>query len=109
MTKLIDQAVVHSSNRETRSMNIPEWDATVYAKNLTMDAKSRMTKRADGDTFDYLVYACIFGLTDEQGEPVFTLEDKVKLKKGVDADIVVRLGNFALGIIGDDDEDREKN
>jgi len=109
MTKLIDQAVAHFSSREIRSMNVPEWEATVYAKNMSLDAKSRLAKRADGDTYDYLVYACILGLTDEQGEPVFTLEDKVKLKKSVDPDIVIRLGNFALGIEGDEERDPEKN
>ena len=109
MTKLIDQAVAHFSSREIRSMNVPEWEATVYAKNMSLDAKSRLAKRADGDTYDYLVYACILGLTDEQGEAVFTLEDKVKLKKSVDPDIVIRLGNFALGIEGDEERDPEKN
>jgi hypothetical protein len=109
MASLIDQAVAHFSSREIRSMDVPEWETTVYAKNLTLDGKSRLAKRADGDTWDYLVYACIFALTDEQGEAVFTLEDKVKLKKSVDPDIVVRLGNFALGIVGDDEEEREKN
>ena len=109
MPNLIDQAVAHFSSREIRSMNVPEWEATVYAKNMSLDAKSRLAKRADGDTYDYLVYACILGLTDEQGEAVFTLEDKVKLKKSVDPDIVIRLGNFALGIEGDEERDPEKN
>jgi hypothetical protein len=109
MAGLIDQAVAHFSSREIRSTNVPEWETTVYAKNMSLDGKARLAKRSDGDTYEYLVYACIFGLTDEQGEAVFTLEDKVKLKTSVDPDIVIRLGNFALGIQGDDEEEREKN
>jgi len=109
MANLIDQAVAHFSSREIRKMNVPEWEVDVYAKNLSLEGKSRLAKRADGDTWDYLVYACIFGLTDEQGEAVFTLEDKVKLKKSVDPEIVIRLGNFVLHTEGETEEDREKN
>lgn len=108
MAKLIDQAIAHFSNREIRSTNVPEWDSKVYAKNLSLDDKARLAKRADGEAFDYLVYACIYGLTDEKGDAVFTLEDKVPLKKKVDPNIVIRLGNFVLEV-EDDEEKREKN
>lgn len=109
MSRLIDEAVAHFSNREVRSIEVPEWNVTLYAKKLTLDDKSRWAKRAEGDATDYIVYACIFGLQDDKGEQVFGLEDKVKLKKSVDPEIVTRLGNFALALDAESEEEREKN
>jgi len=109
MAGLIDEAVAHFSNREVRSIEVPEWNVKLYAKKLTLDDKSRWAKRAEGDATDYIVYACIFGLQDDKGEQVFGLEDKVKLKKSVDPEIVTRLGNFALALDAESEEEREKN
>ena len=109
MSRLIDEAVAHFSNQDIRTIDVPEWNTKLYAKRLTLEDKSRWAKRADGDATDYLVYACIFGLHDEKGEQVFSLEDKVKLKKSVDPEVLTRLGNFALAIETDNEEEREKN
>jgi hypothetical protein len=51
----------------------------------------------------------IFGITDEKGDPVFTLEDKVDLRTKVDPDIVSRLSTFVFNSEGKTEEDREKN
>lgn len=109
MSGLIDSAIAHFSNKEVRKIEIPEWDTTLFAKNLTLDDKARMLKRAADDNSDYMVYALIFGLTDDQGEPVFSLEDKVALKRKVDPDVVTRLAAFVLASESQTEEDREKN
>lgn len=108
MSKLIDAAISHFSNREIRKLHIPEWETTIYAKNLTLDDKARWLTRANSDGTDYMIYSVIFGATDESGEPVFGLEDKVKLRKQVDPDIVSRIANFVLNIETEEKE-REKN
>jgi len=64
--------------------------------------------RADGDTTDYLVYAVIFGVTDKDGEPVFDVGDKVKLRQKVDPDVLSKVANFVLRV-QEDEEGREKN
>lgn len=109
MSGLIDSAIAHFSSKEVRKIEVPEWDTALYAKNLTLDDKARMLKRAADDNTDYMVYALIFGLTDDQGEPVFGLDDKVALKKKVDPDIVSRLATFVLAPESATEEDREKN
>ena len=109
MGKLIDSAVAHFSDREIRKMEIPLWGTTIYSKNLTLDDKARWLARADGDGTDYMIYAVILGTTDEKGEPVFTLEDKVALRKKVDPDIVSDIANFVLNIDGKTEDEREKN
>lgn len=106
---LIDQAVAHFSAKETRSITVPEWGVTLYAKNLTLDDKSKWLKRAQDDTTEYMLYAVIFGLTDEQGETVFDIGDKPKLRKHTDPEIVARLASFVLGTQASSEEEREKN
>jgi len=109
MTKLIENAVEHFKGKELRKMEVPEWDVTVYAKNLTLDDKAKMLRRADSDNTDYLIYALIFGLADDQGEPVFTIEDRLALRGRADPDIVTRLATFVLTADSESEEDREKN
>lgn len=106
---LIDKAVSHFDSKARREISVPEWDVTLYSKSLTLDDKAKWLARADGDTTDYLIYACIFGLTDDKGEKVFTIADKQKLRTQVDPDIVSRLAGFVLHLESDSEEAREKN
>lgn len=107
MGKLIENAVAHFSGKEVRSIRVDEWDCTLYSKNLSLEDKARWYARADGDNTDYLVYALIFGVTDKDGEAVFDIGDKVKLRKSVDPEVLSRVANFVLQI--EDEEEREKN
>ncbi len=107
MGKLIESAVAHFSGKQVRSIRVDEWDCTLYSKNLSLEDKARWFARADGDNTDYLVYALIFGVTDEKGDQVFDLGDKSKLRKNVDPEVLSRVANFVLHI--DDEEEREKN
>ena len=109
MSKLIDSAVAHFNSKDVRKIEVPEWEVTLYAKNLTLDDKARMLRRSDSDNTDYLIYALIFGLVDAEGEPVFTLEDKVPLRQKVDPDIVTRIATFILTGESLSEEEREKN
>lgn len=107
--KLIESAIAHFSNKQIRSLFVPEWGVTVYSKNLTLEDKGKMYARAGGNSTDYVVYSVIFGITDEKGDPVFTLEDKADLRTKVDPDIVSRLSTFVFNSEGKTEEDREKN
>lgn len=106
---IIDKAVEHFSSKTVRQIHIPEWGVDLFAKNLTLEDRAKWLARADGDTTDYMVYAVIFGLTDGDGEAVFDVGDKMKLRRSVDPDIVARLANFVLQVGGESEEDREKN
>jgi len=106
--KLIDTAVSHFSNKAIRKLEVPEWEVTLCAKNLTLDDKAKWLRRAGDDTTDFMVYAIIFGLQDENGESVFTIEDKHRLRNSVDPTIVNKLADFVLEL-GFTNEEREKN
>jgi hypothetical protein len=106
---IIDSAVSHFSNKEIRSIEIPEWGVKLFSKNLTLDDKSRMLSRANGNSTDYLIYAVIFGTTDAEGKPAFTLEDKSSLRNKVDPEIVSRIATWVLESGTKSEEEREKN
>lgn len=107
--KLIDAAISHFNAKDIRKVEVPEWEVTLYAKNLTLEDKAKWSKRADSDATLFLAYALIFGLTDEKGEAVFTIEDISSLRKNTDPDVVQRLANFVLLPQSKTEEQREKN
>lgn len=106
----IDRAIEHFSSKAIRTLHIPEWDLDIFTKNLTLEDKAQWVSRAKGETTEYLLYAIVFGAVDANGERLFSLEDKIKLKRNCDPDIVTRIANFIIQP-GDDEteEDREKN
>lgn len=106
---VIENAIAHFSAQERREIHVPEWDVTLYTRNLTLENKGLWLKKADGDSTDYMVYAVIHGLELEDGSNAFEIRDKVKLKGHVDPDIVTRLATFVLDTSGPEEEDREKN
>jgi hypothetical protein len=109
MSKLIDVAVSHFNAREVRQMDVPEWETTLYAKNLSLQDKHKWLKRAQGETDEYLLYAVIFGVTDENGDQVFDVGEKHVLKTSVDPEVLSRIANFVLEVDAKTEEDREKN
>lgn len=109
MSKFIDQAVSHFSAQAIRSLEVPEWGITIYAKNLTLDDKSKWLARSKDDGTDYLVYSVIFGALDEKGEQIFDIGDKMKLRTSVDPEVLSTVANFVLKINSAKEEDREKN
>ena len=104
---VLEKAVSHFSSKEIRTLEVPEWECTLYSKNLTLEDKAKWVARSDGDSTLYLVYAVIFGVTDKNGEPVFTIGDKTKLMKAVDPEVLSKVANFVL--VNQDPEELEKN
>ena len=96
MGKLIDTAVSHFNTKAIRKLYVEEWDVTVYTKNLSLDDKSKWMSRADGDTTDYLVYSIIYGTTDEKGESLFDIGDKVKFGMNVAIEPYLKIGDNSL-------------
>jgi hypothetical protein len=106
---VIEKAVQHFSSKERREIHVPEWDVTLFTRNLTLENKGLWLKRADGDSTEYMVYAVIYGLEYEDGSAAFDVGDKLQLKSHVDPDVVTRLATFVLETSGPTEEDREKN
>ncbi len=106
---VLDNATAHFDKLQVKNIEVPEWDTTLYSKNLSLADKSKWMKRADGDNWSYMVYAVILGTTDAEGEPVFDIGDKSALMNNVDPDLVSRIATFVLDIGEETEEEREKN
>lgn len=110
---VIQAAMAHFKSKEIRSLPVPEWDATVYAKPLTMKQKGSWLARAKGSNTEYLLYAVIFGASGKDGKPLFSLDDLESMRNEVDADVVSRVAMFVLGndVVGaqSDEDEREGN
>ena len=64
MPRLIENALAHFNSKDLRKIEVPEWEVTLFAKNLTLDDNAKMLRRADSDNTDYLIYAVI---VEEEG------------------------------------------
>lgn len=109
-SEAISKAVEHFKSLNVRSMKIPEWDLTVYAKNLTLDDRNKIVTRAKkhGDeSINLTVMAIIMLSQDENGEKLFTDGDFKYLKEQCDGRILDRIFAFLYGM--SDDEERAKN
>jgi len=106
---IIEQAKAHFSAKEIRKLPVPEWDSTIFCKPLTLDDRAKIAARADGNGTDYLIYTVIFGAIDEKGEMLFSLEDKLALRRQCDPEVVSKVANFILKSDTATEEQREKN
>lgn len=110
MARLIDLAVEHFSSLGVREVVIPEWgDTRVFMKNFSLEDKAKLSSRAQEDTWDYLCYTVIFGLVDGEGNPVFDIGDKIKLKRFSSSGVIERLATAILAHQAESEEDRTKN
>ncbi len=97
--KAIDRAKAHFEALEERSIAIPEWGEdgqplNVYCKALTLQEKAKLYKMAQDNDLLLFAYAIIYKALDENGEKLFSLEDKKALVEKADADVCARLGAF---------------
>lgn len=105
--KLIDKATSHFEDILAGGLKGPirvdEWDADIYWKpTTTMAEEAKIIELSQaGKTTEALVMTLIMKARDEDGNPVFTGADKLKLMRGVDPKIILRIVT-AMG--ADDDE-----
>lgn len=91
MSKILDNAIAHFKGIEVKKIEVPEWDAVIYAKPFTMSDKSKLLKFARGDDVEFLVRALILKAQDKKGIPLFSLEDKVDLMNNVHPTVLERV------------------
>lgn len=90
------------------SLHVPEWDATVFVKSLTLGERL-ILKQLAKDEKAVIIKALRLGIVDEDGAPIFSAEDESALLAG-DGPILERLACAVLGHNRDrDPEALEKN
>jgi len=62
---------------------VPEWDQDIWMSPLSLREQDKINARGKESPYQIACYALILKAEDEQGEKLFTLEDKVTLLNNV--------------------------
>jgi hypothetical protein len=94
----IDAVVAHFETLETKTVEVPEWgDLVIYVEPMTLLDQRKLTAKTKGkDNVEGAVSTIIMFAKDGQGGPLFTLEDKAKLMRAADVEIVGRVAKAIL-------------
>ena len=105
--ELINRIKTHFSNQERIHFFVQEWDQDIYMTPLSLREQDKINARAKDSPYQLAVYALIMKAEDEQGEKLFSLDDKVDLLNNVSFGTVEKIitGMFSSGSV----EDAEKN
>jgi len=104
--ELINRIKTHFSNQERIHFFVQEWDQDIYMTPLSLREQDKINARAKDSPYQLAVYALIMKAEDEQGEKLFSLDDKVDLLNNVSFGTVEKIitGMFSSGSV----EDAEK-
>lgn len=96
---IIERAKAHFDSIGRKRIEVPEWGEggkplVIYSRAFTLADKKKIrahTERGGSSDIDALAYTIIFKAEDDQGKPLFTLEDKQSLISGVDSEVLSRI------------------
>lgn len=109
--RAIDAALAHMSEIGTRSIEVPEWQIdgkalVVYWTPMTLKEREVLFRGGDLKLTSY-ADVLIKKALDENGKPLFTLEDAPKLRGFVESGVVQKIAYAILAPVSI--EDAEKN
>ena len=81
--ELLERIKTHFSSQERTHFYIEEWSQDVYMSALSLREQDKINARGKESPYQIAVYALILKAEDEQGEKLFTLDDKVTLLNNV--------------------------
>ncbi len=93
---VIEQAQAHFE-AASLDIEVPEWDCVIHASPFTLGERKIASKRAGGDAQTLYAEILILKARDENGEPMFTRNDKMALMKQVDGSVVERIATTMFG------------
>ncbi len=105
---------------QRRFIDIPEWadDAgealRIFTTPITLHERAAIARMSGGDENEAICRTVILKAEDQQGEKMFTLENKNELMKFADSEILARIVQFMFEGVDQRDidksiEDLEKN
>ena len=112
-SSVISRATEHFKAKPLKRIEVPEWGENeseplvVYSAPFTLKDQSRIRYVAEKQSeVDVLAEVLIMKLMDENGDKIFTIEDKNDLRTNVDASVVSRI---ATQIMTSNEVELEKN
>jgi hypothetical protein len=101
----LEGAVNHFKHQEVKIIEVDEWGLTgedaIYVKPFTLLEKSEIFKGSNDNDLTVLIDVIVKKAETKDGEKMFDLESKIKMKKFVDPDIIGRVASQILGTQSD--------
>ena len=101
----LEGAVNHFKHQEVKIIEVDEWgligEDAIYVKPFTLLEKSEIFKGSNDNDLTVLIDVIVKKAETKDGEKMFDLESKVKMKKFVDPDIIGRVASQILGTQSD--------
>jgi hypothetical protein len=97
--KAIERAKAHFAEQDVKVIEVAEWGEDdkplkIYSKPLTLAETSKLYKMSKEDDLTMMAYLLIYKALDENGDKLFTLDDKSSLLNNVDQEILVFFNIF---------------
>ena len=107
----LEGAINHFKHQETRIIEVPEWNLigedAIYVKPFTLLEKDEIFK-GNNTSLTVLIDVLVKKSLDKNGDKMFDLEAKIKMKRFVDPDVLSRVASEILGT-NTTSEDLKKN
>jgi hypothetical protein len=95
--KAIEKAKSHFDLQEIQSYYIEEWDLKVFWKPLTLGETAKLFKVSKEDSLTMMAMVLIYKALDEEGNKIFTIDDKPALLNNVDRNVLVKVAQLMTG------------
>jgi hypothetical protein len=101
----LEGAITHFKHQETRIIEVPEWNLVgedaIYVKPFTLIEKDEIFKGSSDNSLTVLIDVIVKKALTKDGEQMYGLEAKIKMKRFVDPDILSRVASQILGTFPD--------
>lgn len=99
--KLIEKVLSHYDNQGRLKVEVPEWaddefDGIIYYSPVTLFERNKLMPELKKESLDFVVSVICMKAEDAEGNKLFSLEDKIKLKRHADYRVLDRLANSIL-------------
>ena len=103
-TYLDARSVLSADDFQYADVDCPEWGGSVRVRGLTAGERSSVQRKIKvNDQQDLEVTVVIFGTVDQNGDRLFTKNDRDQLKQKSNA-VITRIAKRILELSGGDDE-----
>jgi len=97
----LEGAINHFKHQEIKIIEVEEWGLTgedaIYVKPFTLLEKSEIFKGTNDNDLTVLIDVIVKKAETKDGEKMFDLESKIRMKKFVDPDIIAKVASQIMG------------
>jgi hypothetical protein len=109
----LEGAIQHFKHQEIKIIEVEEWglvgDDAIYVKPFTLLEKAEIFKGTTDNDLTVLIDVIVKKAETKDGQKMFDLQSKIRMKKFVDPDIIARVSSEILNPSTEDTKTLKKN